>query len=392
MQTNSSNSLMSPLNCKGIILEWMLQAFHSESSRINSAGLSDKDWVLLIDKAQKTGLNSRLIEMLNTSNHSVNIPLQILSSLTTARILAIQRNLMLLDEYHIISEEFRKNKLPHQAIKGLWILQHPELLGMSRITSDIDLLIPPENIGQAIDIIRMLGYQQNPIRSRFDSAPNFKSGHHLIPFRKNDISVEIHYRALPGSSETFNCELIHMSRLRDHFSVILLHFIRHNITGDPQLKWLVDMLRLFQYLKPEDLPFINSTIQNDQHSEAALKLMQILSSWHNSKTPSDKTGVLSYLLKESNNKPNQSLKDFAKKIPKGMAGIRFICATVFPRREYLRFIYPSKQNYPGLLLYPFRWYQLGRKLRLISISVMPNDFVIKQTISKNLPATNIMND
>ncbi|MEA1876177.1 MAG: nucleotidyltransferase family protein, partial [Bacteroidota bacterium] len=202
---------MSPLNCKGIILEWMLRAFHPEASRINSAGLSGKDWVLLVKKAQKTGLNSRLIEMLNTSNHSGNIPPQILSSLTTARILAIQRNLMLLDEYRIISEKLNNHDLPHQSIKGLWILQHPELQGMSRITSDIDLLIPPENIGKTIDIIRMLGYQQNPIRSRFDSALNLQTGHHLTPFRNNNISLEIHYRALPGSSEIYNNELVQMS-------------------------------------------------------------------------------------------------------------------------------------------------------------------------------------
>lgn len=363
MQTNSSSSLMSPLNCKGIILDWMLRAFHPESSRINTAGLSDKDWVLLIDKAQKTGLNSRLIEMLNTSNHSGSIPSQTLSSLTTARILAIQRNLMLLDEYHIISKELKKNDLPHQAIKGLWILQHPELQGMSRITSDIDLLIPPENIGKAIDIIRMLGYQQNPIRSRFDSALNFKSGHHLTPFRKNDISVEIHYRALPGSSVAFNHELVHQSRLRDHFSVILLHFIRHNISGDPQLKWLVDILRLFHFLKPEDFPVIKNTIHNDQHSDVALKLLIILNNWCIFNAPRAHVEDLTSLLTESKSPQIDGLRSFSKKIPKGKAGIRFLSATILPRCEYLRFIYPKARRYPLILLYPYRWYQLVQKLK-----------------------------
>jgi len=339
----------------------MLKHYHPESMPINTPDLSEKDWKLLIDKAQRIGMNSRIIEILEKNNMRGNVPKHLLSSLNTARILAIQRNYMLLKEYDTISKELNQSHLPHQAIKGLWILQHPKLQCMSRITSDIDLLIPRDNIEQVVRIIRKLGYQQNPSRSRSNSQINFISGHHLTPFRKNAISVEIHYKALPGSSEIFNNELVHLSRLRDHFIVILLHFVRHNTTGDPQLKWFADILRLFQYLNPADFPIINKTIQNDPHSEAAFKLMHILESWCNSKISWDKTDELAYLLKEYDNIPNPGLRDYLKKIPKGMTGIRYISTTIFPRREYLRFIYPSAQRYPVLLLYPFHWNQLGQK-------------------------------
>jgi len=367
MQTNSSNSQKSPFLAKSLILEWMLMSFHPEIQRINTTSLSVNDWELIDIDSQKAGLNSRIIEILNTSNFLGIIPPKTMSSLKTARILAIQRNLMLLDEFSHISKEFYQKNVPHQAIKGLWILQHPELLGISRITSDIDLLVPPGNLAKAIDIVRKLGYHQDPSRSRFDVPVNFKSGHHLIPFRKNGISVEIHFKALPGSCERFNNELVQQSKLRDHFSVIFLHFIRHNINGDPQLKWLVDILRLFHFLKPEDLQFIKQTIKNDQNSAHALKLIDVLNNWYNCKTPWDEVNDLIYLLKDSNNQPNHSLRDLAKKVPKRMAGVKYICAAIFPRHEYLRFIYPQAKKFPLLMLYPLRWYQLGRKLGLMPI-------------------------
>ena len=367
MQTNSSNLLTNPLLCKELLLGWMLQSYHHTASCLTISELSDKEWELIISQSQQIGLNSRIIEILNTSKTSGIIPPQILASLTTARIMAIQRNLMLLDEYRTISVKLNLDNIPHQAIKGLWILQQAELLGMSRITSDIDLLIPPEEIEHAVSVIRKLGYKQNPAKSKFDIPINIKAGHHLIPFRRNGVSLEIHYKALPGSSEVFNSELVHQSRTRDHFSVILLHFVRHTITGDPQIKWLADILRLFQHLKPEDYPFINSTIYHDQHSDTALKLMDILIKWENSIVPINQANSLANLLVKPDYQPCNNLKKTARNLPKGIDGIRYICATVFPRREYLRFIYHSAQKYPVILLYPFHWHQLGQKLGLMTL-------------------------
>ncbi len=367
MLKNSDKSPIRSFSCKNQIVEWMANSFHRENSSFEIPNLSEKNWLKIISEAHALGLNSRLIEILHGANLSQKIPLGIFTSLSTARLLAHHRNLLLLDAFERISQALRSADIPHQAIKGIWILQQPELRGLSRITSDIDLLIEPENIGLAAVQLRSMGFQQDPCRTRKDFVVKHQNGHHISPFRKQGLSVEIHYRSLPGSSTNFNQKLLHDSSYSDHFCVIFLHFIRHLQHGDRQIKWLADIMRQFNELKQEDFPQIMECIQSDQHADLGIKIFEFLMKWSLSDTTNILITELQNYLDHSDNQSILNLKLFFRSLPRGLPGLVSFFASIFPRSEYLRFIYPKAINYPVGFLYLYRWYQLGRKLSLFTL-------------------------
>lgn len=349
------------INSQRVIIELMLLSFHKKSGSINLEEFNDLDWQLILETAKNAGLNSRINEILNPLNIS-NIPENIQNSFTTARIIAIHRNLSLFDEYQKIRDTLESKNISSQPIKGIWILQQAELHGLSRITSDIDLLIEQDKIESTINILREMGYKQDPSRSRFDSKLNFDTAHHLKPFRKKSISVELHFRAFPGSADEFNKNLILNSSLRDHFSLILLHFIRHLSNGDPQIKWLADLLRIYPFISEPDLAIIERQILPYDQNKLAKKLLSLLAAWVKHEFPGKLSHEFQSLISVASCQSKSVLREKIKRFLKTKNRLKRITAILLPRSEYLRFIYPSMARFPLIIIYVISWYDLWRKL------------------------------
>lgn len=346
-----------------LLIQWMVKAYHPSRTKIRLADYPDLNWEFICSEAQKTGMNSRLLEFFPYSQFAEQIEVKLYENLVSARIAAIHRNLLLMEDYQNISKLLHQHQIPHTAIKGLWILSHPEFQGLSRITSDIDLLVHPDRIEAAVHLIRHLGFAQDPGPRKASLERAKLTGHHLRPFRKGSCTVELHHRAFPGSSDSFTQALILRNPIADHYVVLLSHLVRHLLHNDPQIKWLADLFRITSFLQDQDGQRILGSISNHSLSPMEQECFELFLKWSKSQDPASLGSEFCNLWMRVKRQGN------GRTAARGPLSFRWemIGSSLFPCVNYLRFIYPGFVKLPVPLLYLLRWYKLGRRIGILAL-------------------------
>ena len=205
-------------------------------------------WNSFIDKATKNGISSQIYMWLRRNKQAEGLTMSNQKHLQSLSILASTRNQQLLSEYQTITQELQKNSIPFSPLKGIWLLENLYPSNYPRLTSDMDILVHPEDIQKVSELSREMGYKQDPLRSRFDSKISSPPGHHIPALRKNSISIEWHFKPYSTASSEICRELLETPGPEVHFYVMAKHLQRHYQAGFGQLKWLFDLILLSSQL------------------------------------------------------------------------------------------------------------------------------------------------
>lgn len=308
------------------------------------------------------GVNSYLLSWLNSGlGKKAPLPSEINNTLLQIRYQAIIRNQILLHRYQIVNKALTEAQIANTAIKGLWLLQHNQKKYADRITSDIDILIRPEDLKDATHILQNLGYIRDPVKSHKTACQPTPSGHHLVPLRNNGVAIELHYRAFPGSPSWLNTNLIGKNSRDDHFLVLLYHFMRHLNRGDFKLKWFYELIQVSSGIDQALLTTKVNLIDSQQHTKAR-NLFRLILQFHVAAEPEIWKNDFTRFIEQEYQSNIQGKTNLREYLPLDKKRIVRCSEILFPNIDYLRFIYPELTKKPIPLIYLVRWIKLCKRL------------------------------
>jgi len=160
----------------------------------------------------------------------------------------------MMDEYHHVAGEFSRAGISFVPVKGIALAQTVYAQLKDRSFNDMDILVRPDQIRMAVEILKNRGYHQDPDRTRLGAQAALVLNHHLPPFRKNRIVIELHYRLLPsdpgGFSESFlqhsvaGKESTYLPDRIYHAVFLAAHLDKHASRGEFQYRLMRDLALL----------------------------------------------------------------------------------------------------------------------------------------------------
>jgi len=163
----------------------------------------------------------------------------------------LYQNIFIKSEWEKIASLFDKNNISTIPLKGVTFAEkYFENIG-ARPTSDIDILIKPHDIKEAINLLKSLGFiiEQEPIPSHFHCSFSKSLPNSPIP-----LTVELHWNIMRDDTSKINIEDFWSNaqplqnynsifELSDYhtFYMICLHGWRHNLDS---LKYFLDIMQL----------------------------------------------------------------------------------------------------------------------------------------------------
>jgi len=133
------------------------------------------------------------------------IPQTVLRNLKQASLRTLTRNMLLTEHFRQIVTAFNAAGIPVVALKGIllmdWLYGNINL----RQSSDLDLLVHPEQGLAALEVLDRMGYVPNSIKLS-DFVKEKTSMVHYEPMIKNGVSVEIHVR-VHSEAERYHLDL-----------------------------------------------------------------------------------------------------------------------------------------------------------------------------------------
>ncbi|CAM2978122.1 nucleotidyltransferase family protein [Paenibacillus sediminis] len=164
------------------------------------------------------------------------------------------QNLFIKSEQKKILTAFEQQGIPVIQLKGVWFTERYFKHISARATSDIDLLVHPEDVQKSEDILSELGFHfeegdpahfhillaksyDNPLYSRLETEIHWNIS------RQNNSNTEIDY-FWSESSLISNYTYVRELSLQQTFYHICLHGISHHMSS---LKYILDILQLIHY-------------------------------------------------------------------------------------------------------------------------------------------------
>jgi len=157
----------------------------------------------------------------------------------------------MIDEYHHVAGEFSRAGISFVPVKGIALAQTVYAHLNDRSFNDMDILVMPDQILLAGEILKNRGYHQDPGRTRLGAEAALVLNHHLPPFRKNRIVIELHYRLLPsdlcGFSDSFllhsvpDKESTYLPDRLYHAVFLAAHLDKHAGRGEFQYRLMRDL-------------------------------------------------------------------------------------------------------------------------------------------------------
>ncbi|MGE7602921.1 nucleotidyltransferase family protein [Peribacillus sp. NPDC097675] len=163
----------------------------------------------------------------------------------------IFQNILFKNQTNRILREFEERRIEIIPLKGTGFAErHFGHLG-ARPTSDIDLLIKPTDMNQAIDIVKSLGYKEERKQIPFHFHGSYNK---VLPGSPIPLTVELHWDIVKQNTANFSIEelwketsslngSLYIKQLSNFhlFYMICLHGWRHNMDS---LKYFIDIIQL----------------------------------------------------------------------------------------------------------------------------------------------------
>lgn len=157
----------------------------------------------------------------------------------------------LLNEYRQVAGELSRAGVSFVPVKGIALAQTVYAHLKDRSFNDLDILVKTDQILTAVNILKNRGYRQDPLRTRLGARAALALNHHLPPFRKDGIVIELHYRLLPAEPDGFSEAFLNHSVpdqqsgwLPDpiyHAVFLAAHLEKHASRGEFQYRLIRDL-------------------------------------------------------------------------------------------------------------------------------------------------------
>ena len=226
-----------------------------ERKIIDDIILSVKNWDLFFECAVDLGIGPIVNYHLARQKQINTIPPDIISRFDQTYLLSLRRNMVLIEYFQIIQENFAAHQIPCIPLKGIYLAESLyKDIGLRQM-SDIDLLVKEKDIQTCLNILSDMGYiAVGRVKSEF--IKNQGVAKHLPTMVLDDALVEIHFRILvDGTYHSINIEdywnnsqiitLYEQSVLalsaEDLVQYLCIHLERHFNEGKIQLYQFADI-------------------------------------------------------------------------------------------------------------------------------------------------------
>jgi len=218
---------------------------------------SPLDWSHVLERAYAHGVYPLVYSNLRELGFS-GVPDAIRKELKRAYLANAMRSELLSQELARLLSQFSDARIPAIPVKGVSLAESLYGDPASRVSTDIDLFIPPARLDDAIEIIRAAGYPDVFVDSFFRKL-ELRYGRHYS-FRRDYIGcstvIELHWRLVQHSSQDRDAVAdlwaeaqparyfgvpAHRLSVEWEFLYLAIHAADHGWKG---LKWLVDLHQL----------------------------------------------------------------------------------------------------------------------------------------------------
>ena len=236
----------------------------------------------LLEDIEFFSISAQIYYLLKKHNLLEQTPLFFQESLKKNYTKVLYQNIFIKSEWEKIASLFDKSGILTIPLKGVTFAEkYFENIG-ARPTSDIDILIKPNNINQAIELIKSLGFiiDQDPIPSHFHCSFSKRLPNSPIP-----LTVEIHWNIMREDTSSIDIEDFwnnaqplqnynYIYELSEYhtFYMICLHGWRHNLDS---LKYFLDIMQLI-YILGEKVDY-DKLFQDAASHETLKRLIRTLS-------------------------------------------------------------------------------------------------------------------
>ncbi len=226
----------------------LLKALYNQPANLPNESISYEQ---LLEDIEFFSISGQIYHLLKKHNLLDQTPLFFQEKLKHNCTKVLYQNIFIKNEWEKIASLFEESEIATIPLKGVTFAEkYFGNLG-ARSTSDIDILVKPHTINQAIDLIHSLGFtiEQDQIPSHFHCSFSKTLPNSTIP-----LTVEIHWNIMREDTANVNIEdfwseakpLQHyryIHELSDYhtFYMICLHGWRHNLNS---LKYFLDIIQL----------------------------------------------------------------------------------------------------------------------------------------------------
>ena len=180
------------------------QADFDEIRALASEGL---DWNYLYKTASNNGIRPILYKFFKNNDLQEIIPSDFYQQLKDTYYYNLARNTKLFEALKEILHEFNKHNIDVILLKGAYLAPFVyKDIGL-REMSDLDLLVRKEQLHEAVDIVKGLGYTQPPFMSKWHEKHHFELNKHWPALTKGEVSVELHLFLFNSKNELITYEI-----------------------------------------------------------------------------------------------------------------------------------------------------------------------------------------
>lgn len=208
----------------------------------------------------KHRINSQIYDKI--SKASINLSQEFVQKLESSQKINTRKSLLIFSELIKTGNLFNKHKIKWLTLKGptLSYLLYNNI--NKRNYRDLDILIKPENLIHALELLRTYNYKQI---KKTNIKKQIKTGHNIeLINENNNVKLELHWKLF---SNSYLCPKLNSDILNKHtaiqiqghtlnipkkeqnFVYILLHGTMHQWS---ELQWLLDMIKIDNLLNNSD--------------------------------------------------------------------------------------------------------------------------------------------
>ncbi|MET0025156.1 MAG: nucleotidyltransferase family protein [Sedimenticola sp.] len=165
------------------------------------SSLALDEWDLLIRQARSAGLLAYLYDSAERLNLLDSVPEGPYAHLYSARILTNKHQRDIRWEVHCILRALEEHQHPVILLKGAAYLMVGLPISKARIFSDVDILVPKEEIGKTEETLRLKGWVSNT-PDEYDQRYYRTWMHELPPMRHRvrNTTLDVHHNILPTTA------------------------------------------------------------------------------------------------------------------------------------------------------------------------------------------------
>jgi hypothetical protein len=375
------------------------------ADQVDWNSFSENDWLNFSKKAQTEGVAPLIHWIFKHGDISgIYIPTKVKEQLKVAYYNTSAQNQIMYQELKRILEALNEANIPVIVLKGaaLAATVYPEI-GL-RPMGDLDLLMPRDDIIEALKVIEPLKYTN--IRERHTSVFDWDLEHHVSINKESDpeISLELHWNLISGdadwrspdlewfwgNSKPFHSRVMENGTYRSKqaddqynqtsvFSLKevpnILYLCNHQFLqhSTPRLIWIFDLnLIISQQVNQINWEDLKTKAIELNWAQAVHSGLSHCREFFHTPVPKDLIADLHELISQEDyinqrctNIPNPKASFVIShlfSINKPHERMRFLFSQLFPNPEYVKKRYKPASRWIWPLLYPYRWLRIAREL------------------------------